>query len=78
MSTKSAWTFSKYGMESCASTSTGGTVMNVNKYLQVGSLVTNQGRATMNLKDALFEIVTDGMFVDKGDQRVVVNGIESK
>ena len=47
---------------------TGGTVMNVNKYIQVGSLVTNQGRATMNLKDALFEIVTDGMFVDKGDQ----------
>ena len=56
---------------------TGGTVMNVNKYLQVGSLVTNQGRATMNLKDALFEIVTDGMFVDKGDQMVVVHGVES-
>ena len=56
---------------------TGGTVMNVNKYLQVGSLVTNQGRATMNLKDALFEIVNDGMFVDKGDQVVVVNGVES-
>ena len=56
---------------------TGGTVMNVNKYIQVGSLVTNQGRATMNLKDALFEIVTDGMFVDKGDQVVVVNGVES-
>ena len=56
---------------------TGGTVMNVNKYLQVGSLVTNQGAATMNLKDALFEIVTDGMFVDKGSQRVVVNGVES-
>ena len=56
---------------------TGGTVMNVNKYLQVGSLVTNQGAATMNLKDALFEIVTDGTFVDKGSQRVVVNGVES-
>ena len=56
---------------------TGGTVMNVNKYLQVGSLVTNQGRAAMNLKDALFEIVTDGMFVDKGDQVVVVNGVKS-
>lgn len=56
---------------------TGGTVMNVNKYLNVGSLVTNQGKATMNLKDALFEIQNDGMFVDKGDQRVVVNGVES-
>lgn len=56
---------------------TGGTVMNVNKYLFVGTLVTNQGRATMNLKDALFEIKNDGMFVDKGDQRVVVNGVES-
>ena len=56
---------------------TGGTVMNVNKYLNVGSLVTNQGKATMNLKDALFEIQKDGMFVDKGDQRVVVNGVES-
>ena len=56
---------------------TGGTVMNVNKYLNVGSLVTNQGKATMNLKDALFEIQNDGMFVDKDDQRVVVNGIES-
>lgn len=56
---------------------TGGAVINVNKYLQVGSLVTNQGKATMNLKDALFEIVTDGMFVDKGEQRVVVNGVAS-
>lgn len=56
---------------------TGGTVMNVNKYLNVGSLVTNQGKATMNLKDALFEIQNNGMFVDKGDQRVVVNGVES-
>ena len=56
---------------------TTGSVMNVNKYLQVGSLLTNQGRATMNLKDALFEIVTDGMFVDKGDQRVVVNGVSA-
>ena len=56
---------------------TGGTIMNVNKYLVVGSLVTNQGKATMNLKDALFEIKNDGMFVDKGDQRVVVNGVES-
>ena len=55
-----------------------GAVVNVNKYLQTNTLLTNQGRATMNLKDALFEIVTDGMFVDKGDQRVVVNGIESK
>ena len=54
-----------------------GAVVNVNKYLQTNTLLTNQGRATMNLKDALFEIVTDGMFVDKGDQRVVVNGIES-
>ena len=32
---------------------TGGTVMNVNKYLVVGSLVTNQGKAAMNLKDAM-------------------------
>ena len=56
---------------------TGETVMNINKYLVVGSLVTNQGKATMNLKDALFEIQNDGMFVDKGDQRVVVNGVES-
>ena len=56
---------------------TGDAVLNINKYLQAGSLVTNQGRATMNLKDALFEIVNDGMFVDKGDQRIVVNGIES-
>jgi hypothetical protein len=31
----------------------------------------------MNLKDALFEIVTDGMFVDKGSQRIVVNGVEA-
>lgn len=56
---------------------TGGTVMNVNKYLQVGTLVTNQGAAEINLKDALFEILGDGMFVDKGSQRVVVNGVES-
>lgn len=54
-----------------------GAVVHVNKYLQTNTLLTNQGRATMNLKDALFEIVTDGMFVDKGDQRVVVNGVES-
>lgn len=54
-----------------------GAVVNVNKYLQTNTLLTNQGRATLNLKDALFEIVTDGMFVDKGDQRVVVNGVES-
>ena len=54
-----------------------GAVVHVNKYLQANALLTNQGRATMNLKDALFEIVTDGMFVDKGDQRVVVNGVES-
>lgn len=54
-----------------------GAVVHVNKYLQANTLLTNQGRATMNLKDALFEIVTDGMFVDKGDQRVVVNGVES-
>lgn len=56
---------------------TGETIMNINKYLVVGSLVTNQGKATMNLKDALFEIQNNGMFVDKGDQRVVVNGVES-
>lgn len=56
---------------------TGGAVINVNKMLKAGSLVTNQGNATMNLKDALFEIVTDGMFVDKGNQCVVVNGIKS-
>ena len=54
-----------------------GAVVNVNKYLQSNTLLTNQGKATMNLKDALYEIVTDGMFVDKGDQRVVVNGVES-
>lgn len=51
--------------------------LNVNKYLVSGTLLTNQGRATMNLKNALYEIATDGMFVDKGDQRVVVNGIEA-
>ncbi len=56
---------------------TGDAILNINKYLQTGSLVTNQGNAIMNLKDALFEIVNDGMFVDKGDQRIVVNGIES-
>ena len=56
---------------------TGGTVMNVNKYLYVGTLITNQGKATMNLKDALFEIKNDGMLVDKGDQRIVINGIQS-
>ena len=56
--------------------STGATV-NVNKYISAGTLVTNQGKATMNLKDALFEIVNDGMFVDKGDQLVVVNGVKS-
>ena len=54
-----------------------GAVVNVNKYLQSNTLLTNQGRATMNLKDALYEIVTDGMFVDKGNQCVVVNGVES-
>ena len=54
-----------------------GAVVHVNKYLQANTLLTNQGGATMNLKDALFEIVTDGIFVDKGDQRVVVNGVES-
>ena len=52
-------------------------VLNVNKYLQANTLLTNQGVATVNLKDALLEIVTDGMFVDKGSQRVVVNGLES-
>lgn len=52
-------------------------VVNVNKYLQTNTLLTNQGKATINLKDALFEIVTDGMLVDKGDQRVVINGIEA-
>ncbi len=51
--------------------------LNVNKYLVSGTLLTNQGRATMNLKNALYEIVTDGMFVDKGDQRVIVNGVEA-
>ena len=54
-----------------------GAVLNVNKYLQSNTLLTNQGKATLNLKDALYEIVTDGMLVDKGDQRVVVNGVES-
>ena len=52
-------------------------ILNVNKYLQAGSLVTNQGIATMNLTDALFEIMNDGMFVDKGNQKVVVNGVSS-
>lgn len=52
-------------------------VLHVNKYLQVGSLLTNQGVATMNLTDALFEIIGDGMFVDKGNQRVVVNGVDA-
>ena len=52
-------------------------VVNVNKYLQTNTLLTNQGVGTMNLKDALFEIVTDGMFVDKGSQRIVVNGVEA-
>ncbi len=51
-------------------------VVNVNKYLQANTLLTNQGVGTMNLKNALFEIVTDGMFVDKGSQRIVVNGVE--
>ena len=51
--------------------------LNVNKYLSAGYLVCNQGVATMNLKDALFEIENDGMFVDKGSQRVVVNGVTS-
>ena len=52
-------------------------VVNVNKYLQTNTLLTNQGVGTMNLKDALFEIVSDGMFVDKGSQRIVVNGVEA-
>lgn len=52
-------------------------VVNVNKYLQTNTLLTNQGVGTMNLKDALFEIVTDGMFVDKGSQHIVVNGVEA-
>lgn len=56
---------------------TGNAILNVNKSLTAGTLVTNQGKATMNLKDALFEIVNDGMFVDKGDQRVVINGVKS-
>ena len=56
---------------------TGAAVVNVNKYLVSGTLVTNQGRATMNLKDALYEIATDGMLVDKGDQRIVINGVGS-
>ena len=67
-----------YVMQELDFKSATGAVVNVNKYLQTNTLLTNQGRATMNLKDALFEIVEDGMFVDKGDQRVVVNGIESK
>lgn len=54
-----------------------GAVVNINKYLGVNTLLTNQGRATVNLTDALFEIITDGMLVDKGDQRVVINGVES-
>ena len=52
-------------------------VVNVNKYLQTNTLLTNQGVGTMNLKDALFETLSDGMFVDKGSQRIVVNGVES-
>ena len=52
-------------------------VVNVNKYLQANTLLTNQGVGTMNLKDALFEILSDGMFVDKGSQRIVVNGLEA-
>ena len=52
-------------------------VVNVNKYLQTNTLLTNQGVGTMNLKDALFEIISDGMFVDKGSQRIVVNGLEA-
>ena len=52
-------------------------VVNVNKYLQTNTLLTNQGVGTMNLKDALFEIMSDGMFVDKGSQRIVVNGVEA-
>lgn len=52
-------------------------VVNVNKYLQTNTLLTNQGVGTMNLKDALFEIISDGMFVDKGSQRIVVNGVEA-
>ncbi len=52
-------------------------VVNVNKYLQANTLLTNQGVGTMNLKDAMFEILSDGMFVDKGSQRIVVNGVKS-
>jgi len=52
-------------------------VVNINKYLQCNTLLTNQGVGTMNLKDALFEIITEGMFVDKGSQRIVVNGVAS-
>ena len=52
-------------------------VVNVNKYLQTNTLLTNQGVGTMNLKDALFEIISDGMFVDKGSQRIVVNGVDA-
>ena len=54
-----------------------GAVVNVNKYLQTNTLLTNQGVGTMHLKDALFEILSEGMFVDKGSQRIVVNGVES-
>ena len=52
-------------------------VVNVNKYLQANTLLTNQGVGTMNLKDAMFELLSDGMFVDKGSQRIVVNGVEA-
>lgn len=57
---------------------TTGAVFNINKYLRTNKLVTNQGKATVNLKDALLQIVEEGMIVDKGDQRVVINGVESE
>lgn len=57
--------------------SLGETAININKYLCVNKLITNQGQANINLKDALFHIVEEGLLVDKGEQKVVINGIAS-